>query len=76
MHVECVSCDSDMKLVNTFKVSSSGVVLGYLCENCLLSVRIRDKVRPCEAHSALVGQLCAVTGKMCITQCGIKESDK
>jgi hypothetical protein len=30
---------------------------------------------PCEAHADLFGQICAVTGKTCLTQCKILKED-
>lgn len=33
--------------------------------------RVTIPTIPCEAYSALVGKVCAVTGKTCTSRCGI-----
>jgi hypothetical protein len=45
--------------------------------NCASWIHIKNELernnkgKPCEAHSALHGRLCAVTGTTCTTQCRI-----
>jgi hypothetical protein len=48
-------------------------------KNCASWARIKDELvvanrcKPCEAHSALQGRLCAVTGATCTARCLISK---